>query len=75
MTAELTEMNKDALVIINVCRNRGEIVYSIDCAGELTTEELEHYLKEIINGICAWKPGVCEEKTRRLSGTIKKKST
>ena len=67
-------MAKDnVLVEITASREKGEIVYRVDCSSSLTGEELEYYLEEIIKGICKWKPGVCETNTRRLQGTISEK--
>ncbi|HJW65831.1 MAG TPA: hypothetical protein VJ507_03510 [Candidatus Bathyarchaeia archaeon] len=59
------------LVSITARREKGEIVYSLDCASILTNEELEYYLEEIIKGICKWKPGLCENNTKTLKGTIR----
>ena len=68
-------MNENVMVEIKVRRDKKEIVYSVDCASDLTNEELEYYLEEIIKGICKWKPGVCEETTHSHTGTIKRKKT
>ena len=67
-------MNDNVLVAATVSRDKGEIVYKVDCSSNITNEELEYYLKEIIEGICKWKPGVCEETVKSFNGTIKKKS-
>jgi hypothetical protein len=64
-------MSEEVLVEIKVSRKNGEIVYKVDCAKEVTSEELAYYLDEIIDGICTWKPEVCEESVQRMSGTIK----
>ncbi len=61
------------LVSITASREKDEIVYKLDCASTLTNEELEYYLEEIIKGICAWKPNLCEENVKTLRGTISKK--
>ena len=61
------------LVSITASRKKGEIVYSLDGARLLTNEELEYYLEEIIKGICKWKPGLCENSTKTLKGTIRTK--
>jgi hypothetical protein len=63
----------NVLVSITASREKGEIVYKLDCASNLTNEELEYYLEEIIKGICSWKPSLCENNVRTLKGTIKKK--
>jgi hypothetical protein len=67
---ELKALNDESLVSINVSRKNGEIVYSIDCAKDVKSEELAHYLDEIIEGICTWKPEVCEEPIQSFTGTI-----
>lgn len=45
-------MIDETLVEIKVSRNKDELVYSIDCSGNLTIEELEYHLEEIIKGVC-----------------------
>ena len=45
-------MNENVLVTITVSRKKDEIVYKVDCAKEVKSEELAHYLDEIIEGIC-----------------------
>ena len=64
-------MDENVLVTITVSRKKGENVYKVDCAKDVKSEELAHYLDEIIEGICAWKPEVCEETVQSLIGTIK----
>jgi len=51
-------MDNKVLVTITVSRKKDEIVYTVDCAKEVKSEELTHYLDEIIEGICTWKPDV-----------------
>ncbi len=68
----MNAVGKETLVAVSVCRDGDEVVYSVDCSSELSGDELEHYLREIIKGICTWKPGVCEEKTHSFRGTIKR---
>jgi hypothetical protein len=63
--------NGNVLVSITASREKDEIVYKLDCASILTNEELEYYLEEIIKGICKWKPGLCENSTKTLKGTIR----
>jgi len=63
----------NVLVSITASREKGEIVYKLDCASNLTNEELEYYLEEIIKGICTWKPGLCKDNVKTLRGTIRKK--
>jgi hypothetical protein len=67
-------MNQDnVLVSITARREKGEIVYRIDCSSELSSEEFEYYLSEIVNGICKWKKDICEENARSFKGTPKEK--
>ena len=66
-------MKEDVLVAVTVSRDKGEIVYRVDCSSDLTGEELEYYLKEVIEGLCKWKPGVCEEAVQSFKGTIRKR--
>ncbi len=66
-------VSDNVLVSITASRENGEIVYGVDCASSLTSEELEYYLEEILKGICKWKPGVCEESVRSFKGTIREK--
>ena len=62
------------LVSITARREKGDIVYTLDCSSDLTNEELEYYLEEIIKGICNWKPDLCQGNIRSFRGTIKAKS-
>jgi hypothetical protein len=64
-------MEDNTLVKIIVRRKAGEIVYKVDCAKDVKSDELAHYLDEIIEGICTWKPAVCEETVQTIIGTIK----
>ena len=66
-------MDKNVLVSITVSRDKDEIVYKVDCSSEILNEELEYYLEQIIDGICKWKPNVCEEKIQSFNGTIRKR--
>jgi hypothetical protein len=68
-------MDDDVLLSVTVSREKDEIIYKVNRSGDLTNEELEYYLKEIIEGICKWKPGVCEETVRNFKGTIGKRKT
>jgi hypothetical protein len=67
----MTEDN--TLVAITASREKGEIVYRVECSSNLTNKEFEYYLGEIINGICKWKKDICEENIRSFKGTIKAK--
>jgi hypothetical protein len=64
-------MDENVLVEITVSRKMGEIVYKVDCAKGVKSDELAHYLDEIIEGICNWKPEVCEEVVQTIVGTIR----
>ena len=64
-------MNENVLVTITVSRKKDEIVYKVDCAKEVKSEELSHYLDEILEGICTWKPEVCEETVQTIVGVIR----
>ncbi|HEX7482286.1 MAG TPA: hypothetical protein VF350_02315 [Candidatus Bathyarchaeia archaeon] len=64
-------MNENVLVTITVSRKKDEIVYKVDCAKEVKSEELAHYLDEILEGICTWKPEVCEETVQTIVGVIR----
>ena len=66
-------VDKDVLVAITASRDKGEIVYRVECASSLTNEEFEYYLEEMLKGICKWKPGICEDKMRSFKGTILEK--
>lgn len=68
---KLSAMDENVLVTITVSRKKDEIVYKVDCAKEVKSEELAHYLDEIIEGICTWKPEVCEETVQTIIGTIR----
>jgi hypothetical protein len=61
------------LVVITVNRNNRGINYKVECANNVNSDELSYYLDEIIEGICTWKPGVCEETVQTIVGTIKEK--
>ena len=74
MEAEVENlMDSNVLLSVTVSRKKDEIVYSVDRSSNLTNGELEYYLKEIIEGICTWKPGVCEETVQNFKGTIRKR--
>lgn len=66
-------MNNDkVLVAITASREKDEIVYRVDCASNITNEEFEYYLSEIVSGICKWKKDICEENLRSFKGKISK---
>jgi hypothetical protein len=64
-------MDEKVLVSITVSRKEDEIVYKVNCAKDVKSEELAHYLDEIVEGICTWKPEVCEETVQTIIGTIR----
>jgi len=63
----------NVLVAITASREKGEIVYRVECASDLSKEEFEYYLSEIIKGICDWNKFVCEESVNIYEGRIKEK--
>ena len=67
-------MDNNELVKIIVNRKNGKIRYTVECAKEVTGAELAHYLDEIIEGICSWKPEVCQETMKTITGAIEQKS-
>lgn len=67
-------MSQDnVLVSITASRDKGEIVYRVDCSSDLSNEEFEYYLSQMIDGICKWKKSICEENVRSFKGTPKEK--
>ena len=67
-------MSEDGvLVAITASREKGEIVYRVDCSSDLSEEELEYYIGEIIDGICEWKKNICGDSVRSFKGKIKEK--
>ena len=66
-------MIQENLVEIKVIRENDELIYSLDCSSNLTEEELEYYLEEIIKGICEWKPNICSGHSHPCSGSLKRK--
>jgi len=63
----------EVLVSITASRSKGNIVYKVESSSDLTNEEFEYYLGEIINGICEWKHNICEENIRSYQGKLKEK--
>lgn len=63
----------NVLVSLTASREKGEIVYRVECASDLSKEEVEYYLSEIIKGVCEWKEGICEESFESFNGKIKPK--
>jgi len=64
---------ENVLVSITASREKGEIVYRVECTSDLSKEEFEYYLREIIKGICEWNKAVCKESVRSFEGKIKPK--
>jgi hypothetical protein len=74
VSAEAAMMSYDnVLIAITASREKGEIVYRVECSSALTNEEFEYYLGEIIGGVCTWKEDICEENIRSFKGKIKEK--
>ena len=67
-------MKDNVLVEIIVSRNKGKINYKVNCAKNVNSEELAHYLDEIIEGICIWNPEVCAETMKSITGTIQQEN-
>jgi len=63
-------MKDNVIVEITVSRNKDKINYKVNCAKYVKSEELAHYLDEIIEGICMWNPEVCAETMKTTVGTI-----
>ncbi len=63
----------NVLVLLTASREEGEIVYRVECSSDLTKEEFEYYLTEIIKGVCEWNEPVCEETMKSFNGKIKPK--
>ncbi len=67
-------MSEDnVLVSLTASREKGEIVYRVECASDLSKEEFEYYLSEIIKGVCEWNEGICKESLKSFNGKIKSK--
>ena len=65
--------DENVLVAITASREKGEIVYRVESSSNLTEEEFDYYLGELIGGICKWRKDICEENLRSFKGPIKKK--
>ncbi len=63
----------NVLVAITASREKGEIVYRVECSSDLSKEEFDYYLGEVIKGLCEWKKSVCEESIRSFKGKIQKR--
>jgi len=66
-------LEESVLLSVTVSREKDEIVYKVDRSSSLSNEELEYYLREIIEGLCKWKPDVCEKTVQNFKGKIKKR--
>jgi len=64
----------DILVMITASRNKDELEYAVECSSNITSEEFEYYLEEIIKGICGWKPYICEESIRSRKGSKRRRN-
>ena len=69
-------MSEDnVLVSLTARRENGEIVYKVECSSNLTKEEFEYYLTEIIKGVCNWNEDLCKERSsKNFKGKIKPRS-
>jgi hypothetical protein len=63
----------NVLVSLTASREKGEIVYRVECSSDLSKEEFDYYLGEIIKGVCEWNKAICEESIKRFKGKIKPK--
>jgi hypothetical protein len=63
----------NVLVSVTASREKGELVYRVECSSDLTKEEFEYYLGEIIKGVCEWNEAVCKESMKSFKGKIKPK--
>ena len=63
----------NVLVSITASREKGEIVYRVDCSNDLANEEFEYYLESMIKGICEWKPSICKSGVRSFKGKLQNK--
>jgi hypothetical protein len=63
----------NVLVAITASREKGEIVYRVESASELSEEEIEYYIEEILDGLCKWKKNICKEHVRSFKGKLKEK--
>jgi len=63
-------MVEKVLVAITVSKEKDELLYKLDSSRDLSKPELEYYLEKIVEGICKWKPSVCEETIKSIKGTI-----
>jgi hypothetical protein len=71
---EAENLSEDGvLVAITASREKGEIVYRVECSSDLSEEELEYYIEELIDGVCKWKKKICKESMRSFKGKIKEK--
>ena len=70
MQQKTSPQNEEVLVTVKVSRVGDKIAYKVDCAKDVKSDELAHYLDEIIEGICTWQPAVCEETVQTIVGTI-----
>ena len=67
-------MSQDnVLVAITASREKGEIVYRVESASELSEEEIDYYIEEILDGLCKWKKNMCKEHVRSFKGKLKEK--
>ncbi len=67
-TANPTEEN--VLVAITVSKKKRKVAYKVHCSKQVNSDELAHYMDEIIEGICTWKPSICEDTFQTIAQPI-----
>lgn len=73
-TSRFRTVDEDSvLVAITASREEGEIVYRVECSNQLSNDEFEYYLGELISGVCKWKKDICEENVRSFKGKIQER--
>ncbi len=61
MQQKTQTINEGVLVSITVSKKKQKVAYKVHCSKQVNNDELAHYLDEIIEGICTWKPEICED--------------
>jgi hypothetical protein len=76
VSAEAAVMSHDnVLVAITASREKGEIVYKVECSSDLTNEEFEYYFGEIIGGVCTWKRASVRKTSEASKGKSKRRKS
>jgi hypothetical protein len=63
----------NVLVAITASREKEEIVYRVESSSDLTNEEFEYYLSEMISGICKWKKNIWQGRHPQLQRNHQRK--